>query len=78
MLTCKVGRNHDPVHLEKIKPMAGDTINNKSTQKLFAGQDNHDLLKEQWYDEKAKSDCLTDMPGILPDQYAWNLVYADL
>mgnify|MGYP002558587766 CR=1 FL=1 len=27
----------------------GDTINNKSTQKLFAGQDKHDLPKEQWY-----------------------------
>ena len=27
----------------------GDTINNKSTQKLFAGQDRHDLPKEQWY-----------------------------
>lgn len=27
----------------------GDTINNKSTQKLFAGQDKRDLPKEQWY-----------------------------
>ena len=27
----------------------GDTINNKSTQKFFAGQDKRDLSKEQWY-----------------------------
>ena len=29
--------------------------------------------------EKAKKlDCLTDMSGVLPDQYVWNLVYVDL
>ncbi|MEI3263379.1 MAG: recombinase family protein [Gemmiger sp.] len=79
VLTCKKWGVTTIRHILENQTYAGDTINNKSTQKLFAGQDNHDLPKEQWYDEKAKKpDCLTDMPGILPDQYAWNLVYVDL
>lgn len=79
VLTCKKWGVTTIRHILENQTYAGDTINNKSTQKLFAGQDKHDLPKEQWYDEKAKKlDCLTDMPGILPDQYAWNLVYVDL
>lgn len=34
---------------ERLTAIMEDTINNKSTQKLFAGQDKHDLPKEQWY-----------------------------
>ena len=36
-------------HILENQTYVGDTINNKSTQKLFAGQDKHDLPKEQWY-----------------------------
>ena len=36
-------------YMEDISGNVGDTINNKSTQKLFAGQDKRDLPKEQWY-----------------------------
>lgn len=36
-------------HILENQTYVGDTINNKSTQKLFAGQDRRDLPKEQWY-----------------------------
>lgn len=36
-------------HILENQTYVGDTINNKSTQKLFAGQDKRDLPKEQWY-----------------------------
>lgn len=35
-------------HILENQTYVGDTINNKSTQKLFAGQDKCDLPKEQW------------------------------
>lgn len=36
-------------HMLANQTYVGDTINNKSTQKFFAGQDKRDLSKEQWY-----------------------------
>ena len=36
-------------HMLANQTYVGDTINNKSTQRFFAGQDKRDLSKEQWY-----------------------------
>lgn len=36
-------------HILANQTYVGDTINNKSTQRFFAGQDKRDLSKEQWY-----------------------------
>ena len=39
---------NETIHVLENQTYVGDTINNKSTQKLFAGQDKCDLPKEQW------------------------------
>lgn len=49
VLTCKKWGVTTIRHILENQTYVGDTINNKSTQKLFAGQDRHDLPKEQWY-----------------------------
>ena len=49
VLTCKKWGVTTIRHILENQTYVGDTINNKSTQKLFAGQDKHDLPKEQWY-----------------------------
>ena len=49
VLTCKKWGVATIRHILENQTYAGDTINNKSTQKLFAGQDKRDLPKEQWY-----------------------------
>ena len=49
VLTCKKWGVTTIRHILENQTYVGDTINNKSTQKLFAGQDKHDLSKEQWY-----------------------------
>ena len=36
-------------HMLANQTYVGDTVNNKSTQKFFAGQDKRDLSKEQWH-----------------------------
>lgn len=36
-------------HILENQTYVGDTVNGKSTQKLFAGQDKRDLPKEQWH-----------------------------
>ena len=49
VLTCKKWGVTTIRHILENQTYVGDTINNKSTQKLFAGQDKRDLPKEQWY-----------------------------
>ena len=49
VLTCKKWGVTTIRHILENQTYAGDTINNKSTQKLFAGQDKRGLPKEQWY-----------------------------
>lgn len=49
VLTCKKWGVTTIRHILENQTYVGDTINNKSTQKLFAGQDRHELPKEQWY-----------------------------
>lgn len=49
VLTCKKWGVTTIRHILENQTYVGDTINNKSTQKLFAGQDRRDLPKEQWY-----------------------------
>ena len=36
-------------HILENQTYVGDTVNSKSTQRLFAGQDKRDLPKEQWH-----------------------------
>ena len=48
VLTCKKWGVTTIRHILENQTYVGDTINNKSTQKLFAGQDKRDLPKEQW------------------------------
>ena len=49
VLTCEKWGVTTIRHILENQTYVGDTINNKSTQKLFAGQDTRDLPKEQWY-----------------------------
>lgn len=49
VLTCKKWGVTTIRHILENQTYVGDTINNKSTQKLFAGQDKRDIPKEQWY-----------------------------
>ena len=49
VLTCEKWGVTTIRHILENQTYVGDTINNKSTQKLFAGQDKRDLPKEQWY-----------------------------
>ena len=49
VLACKKWGVTTIRHILENQTYVGDTINNKSTQKLFAGQDKRDLPKEQWY-----------------------------
>ena len=53
VLTCKKWGVTTIRHILENQTYVGDTINNKSTQKLFAGQDKCDLPKEQWYVAKS-------------------------
>lgn len=46
---AQIGLDEQDGHMLANQTYVGDTINNKSTQKFFAGQDKRDLSKEQWY-----------------------------